>query len=121
MHHGHHSILRAGAIIEAHTGLVVDTVVYSNKCTTCSKYENKLKQKKISQQEFGDWQKKHKEREVCHTNYKGTSASMEQAAAVEMFKRSFQQDRQYQLYSHVYAYVERLQIVIFALNVCVYP
>ena len=78
---GHTSLLAAGAVIDAETGLEIDYETISKFCEVCSK-----KVKKTTEEEFNEWFEGHKDQ--CKKNYTGSSGGMEAAAAVALFRRS---------------------------------
>ena len=82
---GHTSLMGAGIIIEARTGLVLDYYIMCNRCTTCTRMGNFKSKNKISEAKYQQWKEKHTD--VCYTNYDKSSGSMEAEAALIMWKR----------------------------------
>lgn len=78
---GHMSLIGMAAVIEAHTGFVVDYEVLSS--LSCSKLENQKKNKKISSEQYEAQKQKHET--DCQRNYIGKSGSMEPEAAWRMW------------------------------------
>ncbi|KAG0727093.1 hypothetical protein GWK47_035360 [Chionoecetes opilio] len=76
---GHTSKLAVGAVVEAHTGCVIDFETVSKFCEKCTKKENT----KISKKDMEEWKKGHKQK--CQKNYDGSSGGMETAAALKLF------------------------------------
>ena len=83
---GHNSKFFFGAVIEGHAGLVIDYITLSSDCELCTKKLNLLKKKKWTQQKYNQWYTKHASK--CDINYKGSSGSMEPAAAEKLWSRS---------------------------------
>ena len=73
---GHTSHYGAAAVIECHTGFIVDFEVLSNFCHWCSKSKKRTSKEK----------EEHKE--ACNINFNGTSQAMEKEAALKMWQRS---------------------------------
>ena len=90
---GHTSLLGAGAVIDMHTGLIVDYATISKICVQCKLHHAALRKKKITEEEYERWSITHKE--VCDINYEGTSGGMEAAAAVTMWNRSLEHNMRY--------------------------
>ena len=80
---GHTSMYGVAAVIEIVTGLVIDYVVLSTYCHSCS-----LKRHEFSDQPdaFDAWYVGHKE--DCSINYTGSSKAMEVEAAKRLWGRS---------------------------------
>lgn len=95
---GHTSLLAAGAVIDAETGLVIDYESISKYCEQCTKKENALKRKKITQEQFDEWLADHKQTKVCMRNFTGSSGAMEAAAAVKLFGRSVEKNLRYTVF-----------------------
>ena len=101
---GHKSMSGLGCVIECKTGLVVDYHTMSRYCYTCDTTGKTLKQKADEEKEKanqgnGDeekylaWVATHQP--VCQKNHDGTAGSMEQAGAVELWRRSLQNGMRY--------------------------
>ncbi|XP_075742739.1 uncharacterized protein LOC142796312 [Rhipicephalus microplus] len=75
---GHTSHIGVGAIIEYHTGLILDAVVLSNQCLGCQVGP------KPEDEGYASWLKHH----VCQKNTDAKSGRMEVEAAVTLFSRS---------------------------------
>ena len=80
---GHTSLYGVAAVIEIVTGLVVDYVVLSTYCHSCSLKHNEFKGQPDA---FDAWYKWHKE--DCSINYVGSSNAMEVEAAKWLWSRS---------------------------------
>ena len=76
---GHCSKIGVVFVISIRTGEVIDYIVKSLFCHTCSKKDK-------SASEYGQWYEKHKA--TCQINHSGSSDSMEKAGATEIFLRS---------------------------------
>lgn len=85
MKRGHTSRIGMGVVIEVRTGFIVDFEVLSKFCHACSQREARLREKKITQEQFDTWKTTHND---CKKNYEGTSGGMETEGAVRMFGRS---------------------------------
>lgn len=85
---GHTSSLGSGAVMDGHTGIVLDYEASSKKCVKCKSVENKLKSKKIDDEKYGQWCETHKSNSKCDKNYEGPSGGMEETAAKSMWNRS---------------------------------
>ena len=83
---GHKSLMGAGVIIEARTGLVIDYYTMCNSCTTCTKMKN-IK----NSQEYEKWYETHKAK--CFKNYEDSSGSMEKEGALVMWSRSISKNK----------------------------
>ncbi|KAK8721717.1 hypothetical protein OTU49_012530, partial [Cherax quadricarinatus] len=90
---GHHSNIGIGVAIDALTKLVVDYQIFSKYCNMCSFLENRLNSKKITNEKYEEFRKKHELE--CNINYSGTSAKMESEAAVMMWERSLENKLRY--------------------------
>lgn len=88
---GHTSLLAAGVVIDAETGLVIDYETISKICEACSK-----KAKNTTEEEFSEWFEEH--RDQCKKNYTGSSRGMEAAAAVTLFRRSLAKKLRYRVF-----------------------
>ena len=77
---GHTSHYGAAAVIECHTGFIVDYEVLSNFCHWCSKSRSK---KRTAEQ-------KQEHKKVCNINFDGKSGAMEKESAIKIWKRSEQ-------------------------------
>ncbi|XP_075722123.1 uncharacterized protein LOC142765273 [Rhipicephalus microplus] len=75
---GHTSHIGVGAIIEYHTGLILDAVVLSNQCLGCQVGP------KPGDADYACWLKNH----VCQKNTDSKSGRMEVEAAIILFSRS---------------------------------
>ncbi|KAK3887685.1 hypothetical protein Pcinc_003549 [Petrolisthes cinctipes] len=82
MTRGHKSKIGAAFVIDCFTGSVVDYLVLSSYCGTCTV----LSRKKISSDERKKLKEKHQSK--CKVNYTGSSGGMEKEAAVTLWKRS---------------------------------
>ncbi|KAK8372121.1 hypothetical protein O3P69_012721, partial [Scylla paramamosain] len=82
-----------GAVIEVHTGLIVDYTVTSKICVHCKFHDAALRKKRITEEEYDRWKGSHDE--LCDINYEGTSGGMEAAAAVTMWTRSLEHNMRY--------------------------
>lgn len=80
-HRGHSSKHGVVFIISVVTGEVLNYVVKTLHCKSCSVNKNKL-----SKEKFSEWYGPHKT--SCPINHTGASGNMEAAAAIEMFLRS---------------------------------
>ena len=58
---GHTSLLGAGAVIDMHTGLIVDYTTNSKICVQCKQHETALSKKKITEEEYDEWKVNHRE------------------------------------------------------------
>ncbi|XP_075734797.1 uncharacterized protein LOC142775982 [Rhipicephalus microplus] len=76
--HGHTSHIGVGAIIEYHTGLILDAVVLSNQCLGCQVGP------KAGDADYACWLENH----VCQKNTDSKSGRMEVEAAIILFSRS---------------------------------
>lgn len=72
-----------GFIIDVLTGLVIDYVLLSKACTTCTKAQGEFGKQT---QTFQGWYEKHKPN--CEKNYSGSSPGMERTAAEILWRRS---------------------------------
>ena len=90
---GHTSLLGAGAVIDTHTGLIMDYATTSKICVPCKQHETALAKKTLTQEEYDEWQVNHME--DCDMNYEGTSGGMEAASAIRMWNRSLQHKMRY--------------------------
>ncbi|KAK3860233.1 hypothetical protein Pcinc_033704 [Petrolisthes cinctipes] len=79
---GHKSKIGAAFVIDCFTGSVVDYLVLSSYCGTCTV----LSRKKISSDERKKLKEKHQSK--CKVNYTGSSGGMEKEAAVTLWKSS---------------------------------
>lgn len=75
---GHTSHIGVGAVIEYHTGLILDAVVLSNQCLGCQTGP------KPEDEEYDSWLVNH----VCQKNTDAKSGRMEVEAALILFSRS---------------------------------
>lgn len=75
---GHTSHIGVGAVIEYHTGLILDAVVWSNQCLGCQLGP------KPEDTGYASWLEQH----VCPKNTDAKSGTMEVEAAVTLFSRS---------------------------------
>lgn len=80
MKRGHKSHLDIGTVIDADTRIILDFEVMCNLCSSCESQRTKMTTR------FPAWYETHKDK--CHKNFEGTSAAMEQAAAVHLWQRS---------------------------------
>ena len=73
-----------GAVIEVHTGAVIDFKTFSKTCPKCAKRQNMLAKGKMSQEMYQQWKIDHKDE--CLINFKhGASGDMEKEAATTMW------------------------------------
>ncbi|XP_070379643.1 uncharacterized protein [Dermacentor albipictus] len=75
---GHTSHIGVGAVIEYHTGLILDAVVLSNQCLGCQTGP------KPEDSEYSSWREQH----ICQRNTDAKSGRMEVEAALILFARS---------------------------------
>ena len=80
---GHTSLYGFAAVIDVLTGLVVDYVILSKYCHSCSIKKSALGE---NSEAFQTWFQRHKEQ--CAINYSGSSNAMEVEAACRLWKRS---------------------------------
>lgn len=78
MTRGHTSHIGVGTIIEFYTGLVLDSIVLSNRCHGCTLGP------KEEDEGFNEWKESH----VCQKNTNAKSGQMEVEAALLLFRRS---------------------------------
>ena len=83
MKRGHTSPYGVGCAIEVVTGLIVDFVVMSLYCQSCSYATTHYGGRDMS--EFEEWYRAHTD---CNCNSQGTSGGMEVEAAEKLWKRS---------------------------------
>ena len=74
------------SVIAWETGQVVDVLVMSRFCSSCSKKSADRRCGSISAEEHDAWKALHKP--DCAANYSGSAAAMESAAAVRLWSRS---------------------------------
>ena len=77
------------AVIDSEFGKVLDFVLYDRVCIHCSKWPEERKMKEPD--DYAVFWSRHQE--VCTSNFKGSSQSMESSAAVEMWKRSVEKNK----------------------------
>lgn len=87
---GHTSNYGVGAVIELHTGLVIDYCVLSKYCHTCSLAKKDLGE---DSPEFDIWFTGHKHE--CNKNHTGSSPAMEVEMAVILWTRSLDYNFRY--------------------------
>ena len=80
---GHTSMYGVAAAIDVLTGLVVDYIVLSKFCHSCTRKKAELGDDSV---EYGVWYQDHKE--DCAINYTGSSNAMEAEAARRIWSRS---------------------------------
>ena len=92
---GHKSKLGLGCVIENRTGLVVDYEVLSKYCHVCETVGAKIQEddEKNGKNNYDNWLITHQP--DCDKNHDGSSGSMEQICAVNMWKRSKQHGFRY--------------------------
>ena len=86
---GHTSHNGLGVVIDLMTGLVLDTEIRSNYCSSCALAASRFKG--YDTDEFRDWRQN--VHTLCEKNHSGSAASMEAHAAVAMFGRSVDKHR----------------------------
>ena len=88
---GHKSLLGAGAIVHANTGLILDYQTMSNYCELGTKKKKSLR----TEEAIDVWHAEHASE--CHMNHLSSSGAMESAAAVMMWERSLSYNLRYTL------------------------
>lgn len=82
MTRGHSSLIGVGAVIEMHTGIVLDGYVCSKTCKSCTYWQEKVKDKNVVK--YNNWKAKHE----CLKNFSESSGRMEAHSAVVLWSRS---------------------------------
>lgn len=87
---GFTSMYGVGICIDVLTGLVVDFIVLSLYCHTCT-----MNKANKSEAEFDAWLTQHQTEGKCSINHDGSSKKMEQVAAEKMWARSIEKGLRY--------------------------
>lgn len=94
MTRGHSSLIGAGAVIEAHTGYVLDGHTLSRYCNACTYWERKVKEDRKLTAKYEKWKASHK----CQKNFLESSGKMEAAAAAVLWSRSLGKKLRYTVF-----------------------
>ena len=87
---GYTSKIAVVLLTDAYTGRFLDFRVLTKFCHMCTQQKNLL-----SQLEFTEWEKKHKETGECSSNFEGPSTEMERVAVKDMFYKSLDSNLMY--------------------------
>ena len=87
---GYSSHVGVGAVIDAHTGFVIDFHVVCNYCVGCNRLRTKKDKKKISEQQFNIDMDAHRNGATCNRNFETepSSGAMEAEEARVLWGRS---------------------------------
>lgn len=93
MTRGHTSLVGVGAIIEAHTGYIIDGFTSCKYCSACSYWDSRAKQDTTPsfKAKYHKWKNNH----VCSKNFSETSGKMESSAAVKLWGMSMEYKLRY--------------------------
>ena len=86
---GHYSNQGFGAAVDAVSNKVLDYTLYQRICRKCSKWP--IERQASEPDEYSTFMTEH--RPLCTANFSGTSQAMEGSAAVEIWKRSVEQNQ----------------------------
>ena len=88
MRRGHNSRIGCAFVIECYTGTAVDFLVLSTYCHACIVLAEKRKKNKITEEQYREKLRVHKEKKLCKKNFTGSSNAMDKEAAVILWNRS---------------------------------